>query len=110
MSDLPPLQCKNEAGVLYAGDFDAAASLVIEKPFTYLTINLNKEWLAKQKRPVVTTALLGNAIIPNLPFENADGSAVHLDKDFFGNQRDTANPSPGPFEIKQSGKQKIKVW
>jgi alpha-N-arabinofuranosidase len=50
------------------------------------------------------------AVIPNLPYENTDGSLLKIDTDYFGNKRNTINPSPGPFEIKQSGKQKIKLW
>jgi alpha-N-arabinofuranosidase len=44
-----------------------------------------------------------------LPFENTDGSPLKIDTDYFGNKRNAANPSPGAFEIKQSGKQKIKL-
>ncbi|MBK8052157.1 MAG: hypothetical protein IPK35_02445 [Saprospiraceae bacterium] len=59
---------------------------------------------------IITTGILGKAIIPNLPFENADGTPLKMDVDYFGKKRYTANPSPGPFEIGRSGKQKIKVW
>jgi alpha-N-arabinofuranosidase len=45
----------------------------------------------------VTTELLGNARIPNLPFVNPDGTPLKLDTDFFGKQRDPT-PTPGPFE------------
>ena len=45
----------------------------------------------------VTSELLGNARIPNLPFVNPDGTPLKLDTDFFGKQRD-ATPTPGPFE------------
>ena len=54
--------------------------------------------------------MLGKAVIPDLPFENADGSPLKIDTDYFGKKRDTTNPFPGPFEVKESGKQKIKVW
>jgi alpha-N-arabinofuranosidase len=39
-----------------------------------------------------------------------DGSLVRIDTDYFGKKRNAANPSPGPFKIAGSGKQKIKVW
>ena len=42
-------------------------------------------------------------------FENVDGSPVKIHMDYFGEKRNMENPSPGPFEIKSSGKQKIKV-
>jgi len=91
-------------------DFDAAARLTTEKEGVYLEIVLDKNWLTGQKRDLVTSELLGKVIIPDLPFENTDGSKVKIDTDYFGKKRNSQNPSPGPFEITVSGKQKIKVW
>jgi alpha-N-arabinofuranosidase len=45
----------------------------------------------------VTTDMLGNARIPNLPYVNPDGTPLKVDTDFFGKQRDPT-PTPGPFE------------
>jgi alpha-N-arabinofuranosidase len=90
-------------------EFDAIGNLSTEKEGVYLEINLDKDWL-KQSRELVTTKTLHPAIIPNLPFENADGSPLLINVDYFGKSRNTTNPSPGPFEIKQSGIQKIKVY
>jgi hypothetical protein len=41
---------------------------------------------------------------------NNDGSPLKVDTDYFGKKRNIFNPSPGSFEIKNSGKQKIRVW
>lgn len=90
-------------------DFDASACLLKQGNDMYLELALDKNWLT-QKRTMVTTTTLAKAIVPNLPFENADGSPVRIDADYFGKKRNVANPSPGPFEITSSGKQKIKVW
>ena len=90
-------------------NFDASVSLSKQGKNRYLEINFDKRWLT-QKHKLVTTALLGKAIIPNLPFENPDGSALCIDKDYSGKERNTANPFPGPFEILKKGKQSIKVW
>ncbi len=75
----------------------------------YLEIAFDKKWLA-MKHPLVTTETLTKVIVPDLPFENPDGSPLRIDKDYLGNKRNAANPCPGPFEIKGSGKQKIKIW
>jgi alpha-N-arabinofuranosidase len=91
-------------------DFETMTNLVTEKDGIYLEIVLDKKWLTKQKRNLVTSKLLGKAIIPDLPFENADGSKIVIDTDYFGKKRNATNPSPGPFEITNDGKQKIKVW
>ena len=47
--------------------------------------------------PMVTTAALGLARVTQLPYENADGSPIALDRDFFGVTRQTGDVRPGPF-------------
>ena len=59
---------------------------------------------------LVTTALLGKAKIPDVGYENADGSPLVIGKDYFGQPRHTEKPSPGPFEAPGVGDLKIKVW
>lgn len=56
------------------------------------------------------TATLGRAQIPNLPYENADGSPLELVRDYSGRKRNGAHPTPGPFEILKVGEIKVKVW
>lgn len=104
------LRGKQVKGGLDRQDFDAAAKLVEGKDGVYLEINLDKNWLTEQKRNLVTTVTLKPAIIPNLPYENPDGLPLKIDTDYFGNLRNTSNPSPSPFEIKKNGLQKIKLW
>lgn len=91
-------------------DFDANVKLLTEKDGIFLAINLDKSWTSEEKRELVSTDNLGKAIIPNLPFENTDGTKFIINKDYNGNKRLETNPFPGPFEIKTSGIQKIKVW
>ncbi len=76
----------------------------------YLEIALDKDWGTAQTRKLVTTQLLGKAAIPNLPYERPDGSPLRLDTDYFGKARAEANPFPGPFELPEGGKQRLKVW
>jgi alpha-N-arabinofuranosidase len=102
-------QDATERNAAIKDDFDASASLSQKSNEMYMEITFDKNWLA-QKRKLVTTELLGKVIIPNLPFENVDGSGVKIATDYFGKKRNVANPSPGPFEIVKSGKQTIKVW
>jgi len=99
-----------ETNFLTEENFDAGAKLIAEKEKMYLEIALDKNWLIKQKRKLVTGQLLVKAIVPDLPFENTDGSRLIIDKDYFGQKRNVLNPSPGPFEIVKSGKQRIRVW
>jgi alpha-N-arabinofuranosidase len=98
-----------EENVIIKEDFDASVNLLKEGEEKYVEIALDKNWLS-QKRELVTTKALTKAIVPDLPFENVDGSSLIIDMDYFGKKRNAENPSPGPFEIKNSGKQKFKVW
>jgi len=104
------LQSKREDGALDKPQFDAGVRLMVEKDGTYLEMAMDRGWLSEQKRSLVTTRLLGRVVIPNLPFENPDGSPVVIDRDYFGRPRDAANLSPGPFEIAAGGVQRYKVW
>jgi alpha-N-arabinofuranosidase len=90
-------------------DFDASVNLVHQNDGMYLEIALDKNWLTK-KRKLITTKELTKAIIPKLPFENVDGSPVKIDTDYSGKKRNKTNPFPGPFEVLNSGKQRIKLW
>lgn len=102
-------QNAKEINALVKEDFNAADTLLQQNDGLYLEIALDKNWLA-QKRKLATTETLNKAIVPELPFENVDGSPLRVDTDYAGKKRNANNPSPGPFEILVSGKQKIKVW
>ena len=52
----------------------------------------------------------GEGRIPGLPYENADGSALKIDTDYFGKKRNEASPSAGPFEAPGAGSLTLKVW
>ncbi|UKJ07964.1 right-handed parallel beta-helix repeat-containing protein [Solitalea lacus] len=103
-------QNAQERNAVVKEDFDAMTRLLTQKEGIYLEINLDKGWLTEQPRKLVTTQSLRPAVVPNLLFENTDRSALKIDTDYFGNIRNTTNPSPGAFEIQMSGKQLIRVW
>lgn len=73
------------------------------------------EWISRPEwqesaRTLVTTELLGKAGVSGARFENADGSPLKVDADYFGKRRNPDNPSPGPFESPGTGLLKLKVW
>jgi hypothetical protein len=53
---------------------------------------------------------LGKAKIPKAAFENADGTALILDGDYFGNKRSSEDNYAGPFSKINIGKSSIKLW
>ncbi len=75
----------------------------------FLTLNFDKEIL-KMKNKTVTSELLGKAIVPDLRFENPDGSAITITKDYYGKIKSKKNPTAGPFEKPDQGKIALKVW
>ena len=65
-------------------------------------MNYESSWAAVN-RPLVTTALLGNAIVPNAPFEQPNGDPYIIAMDFLQQARNGGNPAVGPFEYTGSG-------
>jgi alpha-N-arabinofuranosidase len=100
---------KHESTPLVEPDADPGIKLVEKSGGMYLKITLDKDW-GQQQRQLVTTALLGRAKIPDLPYEQADGSPLKIDTDYFGTKRNEANPSAGPFEYPEGGELVLKVW
>ena len=89
--------CAIEADPLIS-DADIAMRIVGSGTEFTLQLTLDAGWKEARQRKIVNTRLLGIALIPQLPFEQADASQIHIDYDFAGTRRDSANPSPGPFE------------
>ncbi|MCP5114462.1 MAG: right-handed parallel beta-helix repeat-containing protein [bacterium] len=75
----------------------------------YLRLKLAAE-LRNAATKLVTTKLLGKAKIPGLPYENADGTPVVIDRDYFGKKRNATSPSAGPFENPSKGDLNPKLW
>jgi len=90
-------------------DADPGVKVIEKADGVYLEITINKDWAAGASHPLVTSELLGKAKIPGLPYLQPDRSPYRLDTDYLGNERDAANPFPGPFEMPE-GKHVVKVW
>jgi len=102
--------CIHEESPLVLDNFDPEIKLVEKEDGYYLEFTFDSDWIEKQKRDLITSDLLGKAKIPDLPYENRDGSQVRVDTDYSGKQRNKDNPFPGPFVVTQNGKQMVKVW
>ncbi|VGO18550.1 right-handed parallel beta-helix repeat-containing protein [Pontiella sulfatireligans] len=86
-----------------------SASIVKKTDGVYLDLTVSRGDWGKEKRPMVTTDLLGTAKVTGLPFVKPDGSPYRFDKDFLGADR-KGNMTPGPFSELKEGRQRIKVW
>jgi len=98
-----------EANPLVLSDSNPDVRLVEEGDRMVLHLALEKSLRQAQTR-LVTTALLGKAKIPDLPYVNPDNSLLNLDRDYFGKRRSQSRPTPGPFENPGAGIQKLGVW
>jgi len=99
-----------EADPVYKPDFDPGLKLIQRDDGYYLEFTFAKTWRQERSRGLVTTELLGKAAISGAPFEQPDGTPLQVDTDYSGNERDKANPTPGPFENPGNGSITIKVW
>jgi alpha-N-arabinofuranosidase len=91
-------------------EFDPGIRLDGKADGQYLEIKFDPAWTGERKRNLVTTFLLGKAAIPDLPYEQPDGSPIRVDTDYFGKSRSKSNPTPGPFENPGQGALTLKVW
>jgi len=101
---------KFDQAALHLTDFDTGLKLTQEADGWYLDLVVDPRWSTQEQRPLVQTAMLGKAVTPALPYEDADGSPLQVNQDYSGATRPESNPFPGPFENLGTGKQKIKVW
>lgn len=99
---------KHETAPVTMSAFDPGLKLVESGGAFDLELMLDGVFGAVRRR-LVTTEVLGKAVIPGLPYEQADGAQVRINTDYFGRARNTANPSPGPFEAPGTGPLRLKV-
>jgi alpha-L-arabinofuranosidase len=99
-----------EDNPLVKPDLDPALHLKTTPGGVYLEMEFDPAWTAEEPRKVVTTAILGKAVIPDLPYEQPDGSPIRIDTDHSGKSRSQSSPTPGPFEQPGLGPQEIKLW
>jgi hypothetical protein len=98
-----------EADPLNLSSIDPKLRIAEQEDGVYLHLTLGPA-VRKAATKRVTSAVLGIAKIPNLGYENADGTPVNIDYDYFGKKRAQASPSPGPFEDIGKEDLKLKLW
>jgi len=98
-----------ESNRIEQAGFDPKIEVVEEGNDVYLHITVDPSWAALKKK-VVTTKLLGKAMVPDLPYVNRDGTSLTVDTDYFGEKRNKEHPTAGPFENLREGRLSLKVW
>ncbi|AOW11440.1 hypothetical protein EM308_15455 [Flavobacterium gilvum] len=102
------LPSTQETKALLDSSFDPKPTIEIRDGQAWLRLSSNPAWSTEQTRRLVTSEMLGKAIVPQQTFENGDGTPLRIDTDYFDKKRKVTNPFPGPFELPANGE--IKVW
>jgi len=101
--------CASEASSVVRAASDLGLQIAEEGESVSLHITLDRSWQIPHTA-LVTTQRLGLAAVPKAGYENADGTPLTIDTDYFGKERSAATPSPGPFENPGTGTLTLKVW
>ncbi|SDS34613.1 alpha-N-arabinofuranosidase [Mucilaginibacter mallensis] len=91
-------------------DYNPAIEVEEKNEKWYLTMNLEKSWSDKIKPKLITSKLLGTAVVSEQSFDDITGNTILFNTDYWGIERDTKSPCAGPFEIKENERQRIRVW
>ncbi|HEY9165990.1 MAG TPA: right-handed parallel beta-helix repeat-containing protein [Candidatus Kryptonia bacterium] len=91
-------------------DFDPSIKLIEEDKSYFLEFKFDTTWSVTREHRLVTSLVLGKAVIPDLPYEDRDGNQISISNDYSGHDRSLANPTPGPFENPGNGSVSVRVW
>jgi alpha-N-arabinofuranosidase len=100
--------CTLESAPLAESGLEPKIELFRTEDNILVAITLDEKW-GEQPRKIITTKLLGNAIVPDLPFEGPNETPARIDTDYSGRKRNPTNPFPGPFEWTIGGRQSIRI-
>ena len=73
-------------------------------------LGIDSGWKEESSGILVTSDLLGKAVIPGQAFVQPDASPYRLDRDYLGVSRGKQHPRPGPIEAPAGGVSAIQVW
>ena len=99
-----------DKGAIVKAGFEPGVQVSSKPGGLYLDIQFAPAWMVGEPRQPVTSAALGKAAIPDLAYEQADGTPIRIDTDYLDKSRSESNPTPGPFEKPGQGKLSVKVW
>lgn len=89
---------KHEVGHTVLPDDEASVEVKRVDGEYRLSIKIGADKLAQATGCAINTQMLGQTIMSEAVYENADGTPFNLEEDFFGYLRDVQSPTVGPFE------------
>lgn len=99
---------EGEEDKLEVDNFNPDVEIIEEGEEVYLSVKLPEDF-EQIRGDIHSTDTLKRVRIPDVDFENPDGSEVILDHDYFGKQKEESS-AIGPFVNLQKGENRIKVW
>ncbi|NMC36919.1 MAG: DUF1565 domain-containing protein [Bacteroidales bacterium] len=100
---------QKDAGFTALSSYDPELVLSEEGGHGYLVFSYDRSF-TEHKVKIINTTLLGKAKIPKADFDNPDGTALTIDRDFFGNKRTPENNTAGPFSNIRKDGNKLNLW
>ncbi len=76
----------------------------------WLELTIDPERISAQKRDIITTQTLGQAMISKALYENPDGTPYRIVSTYSGKNARTENPTPGPFQLQDEQLIRLKIW
>jgi hypothetical protein len=76
----------------------------------WFDMTIDPDRISTQKRNIVTTQTLGQAMVSKALYENPDGTPYRIETTYFGDTTRAENPSPGPFQFQNERSIRLKVW
>lgn len=98
-----------DTNMLIEQEFNPEIKLIEEYDAVYLEMAFSAA-MGKLQTRLISSEILGKALIPKTRFDNPDGSTLIIDTDYFGKKRATPDPTAGPFENTGVGTSIVKVW
>jgi alpha-N-arabinofuranosidase len=100
----------SDKGAVVKPEFEPGVQVSSKPGGLYVDVRFDQAWMVGESRELVTSAVLGKAAIPDLAYEQPDGTPIRIDTDYQEKSRSESNPTPGPFERPGQGKLSVKVW
>lgn len=98
-----------EESAIWEADFDPGFRIALEEDGIYLEFRYSPKFAGSESR-VVNSERLGVSAIAKAPYDAADGSALAVTTDYFGDARDAERPMPGPFAFRGTWPAKMRLW
>jgi hypothetical protein len=100
----------HEQDAVLMEDIDPKLKLV-RMPFEWwFELSVDPDRISDQKRDIITTQTLAQAMISKALYENPDGTPYRIESTYFKNQTRGKDPSPGPFQLQGQKDIRFKVW